>query len=427
MENIDESYKSMLMNYSNCCKIISHYEDSINQLYNNLDEKYQKCEGYIIDFIEYEKLKEDLNYKIFKNNNEGYFDEIILKIITLESEHNSKEELKRFEQIKIKSYQELINLLNNNKYIFINKSLWTYTCKNGKENESGLNYWVNKSKFYFFLEDENYANFNPNKNIIDKANFIINEQTLINNKELKNIDNNEIYTDLESHDKYPDNINQKIENNNIGDKLENMIDIMFEYYLFEVKEYKKYKESKGYLIDKKLIDQWKKSINYEKIKEKYFVNNSENTLSSELKNKILIEISELNKKIENNVCKIKSLEFNTLEEFKLYSDFNSFVLINRKLYELMNNKKEIKENEIEYILEEKNNKISFKYKNSFLSFYINKSNIIFSSLDYNLFFLIKYYIYQKKLINDIVKGITKIIIPIDKDFVDKYKKYFNIL
>ena len=55
MENIDESYKSMLMNYSNCCKIISHYEDSINQLYNNLDESdfanYKKGRMLIFDDV----------------------------------------------------------------------------------------------------------------------------------------------------------------------------------------------------------------------------------------------------------------------------------------------------------------------------------------------------------------------------------------
>ena len=138
MENIQEIYKSILMNYSNCCRVISHYEDSIKQIYNNLDDKYKQYEGYIIDYIEYEKLKDDLNYKVYKNNKDGYYDEMIMKIVTLESEQKSKVELKRFEQIKIKSYQELINLLNNNKYIFINKSLWTCTCKNGKEYESVL-------------------------------------------------------------------------------------------------------------------------------------------------------------------------------------------------------------------------------------------------------------------------------------------------
>ena len=327
MENMDDKYQKDLMRYSSYCKLISDFEDSINQIYNNLDDVFQKKEGYMIDYIEYEKLKDDLHYNAYKNNYNEYFDKIICTIVSLESENKPKIELRRFEQIKIKSYRELINLLNNNEYIFINNYLWICTCKNGKENESSLNYWVKKSAFYFFLEDENYANFIPNKNIVNKKKLIINEQILTNNNEIKNIDNNEIYNNSETPDNYSIKRNLKIEND-IRDKLTNIIDIMFEYYIFEVKEYKIKKESKGYLIDKKLIDQWKKSVNYEIIKENYFVNNSENILSSELKNKILVEMVELNKNIENNICEIKSLEFNTIKDFKSFSDNNTFVLIN---------------------------------------------------------------------------------------------------
>ena len=94
--NIYENEMNQCYNY---CKVISEYEKYVNQNYQNLSDNYVHHRGYLIDLKEFTKFKEDINYKIYKENKNKYKEEILVKLVTLESEKKSFE-LKKFVQTK---------------------------------------------------------------------------------------------------------------------------------------------------------------------------------------------------------------------------------------------------------------------------------------------------------------------------------------
>ena len=80
--NIYENEMNQCYNY---CKKISEYEKYVNQNYQNLNNNYAHHRGYLIDLKEFEKFKEDINYKIFKEKKNNYKEEILFKFAALES------------------------------------------------------------------------------------------------------------------------------------------------------------------------------------------------------------------------------------------------------------------------------------------------------------------------------------------------------
>jgi hypothetical protein len=184
----------------------------------NLSEKE---EGYLINlelFTIYENLKNLINGNISNNN-------ILLNI----------------NPIEFKSSRYLLNMIyNDNKYIIVNKDIWTIICNRGKENEQHVYYRIDDTNLIIFLKKEKiyFLRDIKNKNIIKKS-------LLVNN----------------NYDFNYDEINQIYKN-------------IKEYYEFEnnfLNELKKGKESsgikkKGNLVNKKWFDEWKLYTNYDKIK-----------------------------------------------------------------------------------------------------------------------------------------------------------------
>ena len=324
------------------CRDFLIFENYLNCIYCNLNHKYKTNKGYLIDLKEYEQYKNDLLYQVYKNNKNEYEDEIICKICELISINKSLE-LKKFEQVQIESYQDLKNkLYNNNEYLLISESLWSNICKRGKENESCIEYYINDSDLYFILKDNTFVYFSNNKNILNKTSYISSEDIKkietplnINNDIIINAENKK---DLKEANNYEKNDNiidvQNNENKNNKDKLSNLIKIMLEYYLFErkikeeTKSLVKEVNNSGYLIDKKIINNWKKSVNYEKIKDNFFskyLQNNISVLKKEQKESILDFMIKNNDKFVINDVQIKSLDYLTIEEFKTFSKTNSFV------------------------------------------------------------------------------------------------------
>ena len=219
------------------------------------------------------------------------------------------------------------------------------------------------------------------------------------------------------------------EKNNLEEKLLNLIDIIIEFYLYEKKisiEYRNINSNfkgSGFFIDKKLIDSWKEGTNYGIIKEQYLENNL--IPKSKKKNAILNYF--LDSKFDiNNVVRIESLNSLSEEEFKRFSRKNSFVVINSSLYELMIGKKEDEIKGIKYCIH--NNEISITFKDAHLKFNINYDNIIYSYLDYNLFFIINLFFNEEKLKSNIrtkneIEYNTFVLV--DKSFYSQLKKALN--
>jgi len=404
MENSKKYINDNIIIYKRYCESIIEYENYINQIYNNLNENDEEHKGYLIDSKEFENLKQDINLDIYKVLKQEYKEQIKIKLSTLISENKSIE-LKKFEQEEIKSFIEFSNKIQNNKeFILINTDLWKTICKKEKENEEPLMYYINKSELFLILKDNNSMYFRINKNILNKQSFISQNNNIIQPNH--NIDNN---VDIDNQNDNKNNINNNENQNNnynkineFNEKLENIINAIEEFYLFQKNIILKCNNSKepidfGYLIDKKLIEKWKKITNYEKIKNNYLNNyfKKNKNLSKEERDEIIKYIKSQN--IENNINNIgemKCLEFKTKNEFIDFISKNSFVLINKKIYCSLNGKKEIKEKEIEYKI--KDYKIIFNIFDSDFDFYLSSNNIS-SSFNLNLLILIKIFYLQKDI------------------------------
>ena len=460
MENI---YSNIINDCKNYCNLIFQFENYLNQIYYNLQNQYSGHRGYLIDLKEFEEFKNDINYQIYKTNINEY-DEMtsvnyIEKFISLEKTL----EFKRFEQVKINSYHELEELLKNNQYIFINFDLWVYSCKKGKESEPFISYYINNNELFFELKKNEYVYFHHNNNIINSNTYISNKNNILNNNQnninfqngIKNIDNN-VENDFNVENKYKNyngnpyqnNQNQFTNNNNQNDfnnnnknqinnkeKILNLINVMKELFLFEKKmndpkNLDKEENNSGYFINKISIDKWKQGTNYDKIKENFFekyLTNDNNTPSNEQNEEIFNYLMKLNNIYDiNNNNPLKLLNNLEEKEFESFTKTNSFVLFNKNLFELINDKKEINENGINYKIDN-NNKISFQFKSLNCIFYIY-NNIIFSKLDSNVFLLIKFYIFEeefKKNINSGLNNTSKTYIMINRNNIDKFKEYLR--
>ena len=61
-------YQSKIYKYKACCRGFIKFENYLKQKYNNLEQKFQKHKGYLIDLKEFEQYKNDLLYQVYKNN-----------------------------------------------------------------------------------------------------------------------------------------------------------------------------------------------------------------------------------------------------------------------------------------------------------------------------------------------------------------------
>ena len=133
------------MNYRNA---ISDFEEYLEDIYSDNNCIGIEYRGYLINLKDYERMKEIIDDNNFNIN-------------------DSKNKFK-INQIEFKKPQYLINMiLNGNKYIFINTTLWELICDNDKKNETPIIYKVNSNDISFSLDNIELS-FSHNKNIIDE-------------------------------------------------------------------------------------------------------------------------------------------------------------------------------------------------------------------------------------------------------------------
>ena len=195
--------------------------------------------------------------------------------------------------------------------------------------------------------------------------------------------------------------------------------------LIKKKHYSSYSSdyySTGYLISKNWLDKWKKYYNYEKIKNKYLLENNIN--QKELLNEIIFDQEE-NKINQEKLEPLEILNLNSQKEINSYLKGDSLVIIDnniKSLFKSLEQKYSIKYSAIEnkiYILNDE--KLAFDAYN----------NIIFSKENYNLTHLnimVEIHYFQQEM-NQLIKEPYKIeenymnnkIYLLNKNILETYK------
>ena len=412
-------YQDIIEDYENSCMIIKKIEEQIYQQYNkndnNSQKQYQKC--YLIEQKDYDIFKDIIFYTNFKENIQEYRDNLSIQLTMLISEGKELKK-ERLQNKTVKSINELYNLLKQNKeYILMNAELSKEIMQNTEEYLCF--YTCNSSELLVYINGEKLR-FSPNNNRISinllKDNYInnVNEQNI--QKEGNNIvDNN-------------DNLVNNENENYFGDDNHSMklIDWIEQYYLLEKeflnslskkeKEYNKEKKY-GYLILTNKFYEWKKKLNYDMIKYLLDKKLNENNYSSINEEKHVIKEFLKDKKVEK--IKLESLNFKSIYELKGYNRNHDFILINSELFKLINEKEE-KENEVTYVLKDEKKIELFINDESYPFFRFG--NFIYSFTNFNLYLLIKIYLFQ----NEIFKTKRSAYIYIfRKEFMQKYKDIFE--
>ena len=447
MEYNQKNLSIIFNNFYYYCQSILKYEQYINNLYNSRDESDHR--GYLIDLEEFEKLKEEIKYNIYiKNKKEEYDDSIQIKIVELNS-MNQSIEFRKIEPIKIKTNEELLNRLKNQKkYILINTDLYNIICKSEYINDY-ISYYINQSELFFILNDFMYFHHNQNilsiDSYINKNNNEIN-QFVQNNNNIKDINinnnnskNSNINTNnlnkkenINNNNNTINNINDlnknlNKNNYNIENHLLNIIDAMIEFYLIngkienEIKKNTEYNDI-GYLIDIESIEQWKRKINYNEIKNKYFegfFKDNNTNISNEQKNELLNYIKNLD--LKNEIFQFQCLNFKSQKDIEFYTQKKSLILVNQKFYNLICDKRE-EGKEIKYKM--KGKQINIIKDSININLYI-KGNIIFSELYMNLQILIKIFYFNEEFKRICSLKQSNNFFLIDKESIKKYKEYFE--
>ena len=301
----NDKYKNVINNFIECNKLILKNEEYFNKIQNNNNVEDPIC--YLIDYNLFKKLKDEIKYEIFKAIQEAEYEEIIKNQIESNSTLLSYS-IKQFDQLN--NIASLLNILfNNNEIILINQELWNKICKEGKEKEEGYFFNFGGQDINIFLSDNININFNYNNNGIISLNSFYDSNNDIRNKIMKN-----------------------------EGKLLKIFNTMKEYFLFE----KKISDNKieldkinlGFLVDKKVIDEWKKKTCYDDLKINYFEKGI--CEINEKKNEIFMYMAFLYE--EKNFIDKVSFEIESLSSEKL-KDFNiknNMALISKDLYKLMN-------------------------------------------------------------------------------------------
>ena len=265
----------------------------------------------------------------------------------------------------------------------------------------------------------------PNKNDIFKIYCNSSKNINLNQKRFKSIPKNQSSLNLNNINILKKKEGKKVlkikESENL--RLE-LINYLEKYYILEksfinsLNQKCDKKNKVGYLIDSKCFNEWKKSLNYKSIESIFdkYLKGDKTSLTKEDKIQIQIDLKE--KKMRKNT--IKSLHFSTIEELKDFNKVNNIIFISCELFNLINDGKEEKNNEIRYLLKDEkrieliinnNNQILFRFE-----------NIIYSYIHFNITLLTKLYMYNKKIFRE-KKPIN--IYIFDKKFLLNYKEVFH--
>ena len=395
MEDEPNNEVNEFLNYNNA---IFEYEDIIEKFNDDKNiQSNKKKNGYLIEFKEFEELKNNLNHKklkkkdLKKDESKKHFDKYKFN------------KIKKIKPFQIKSYEYFINmLLNKNEYILITDNLFDIICEKQYKNQSNVIYSIDKSNIIIYFEDDK-------KLTID------------------NLYKNKIY-------EYISNINEA--DRKKFDKFGNLLESMITYYKFEKKfleELKKQKVSSLgnnsqciYLIDKMWIDEWIYFSDYKNIKDFYFQSNIDQKIKQEIIN-ILIEHKEEYKNT-HKLNRLKILEFENKKDTEAYLKYNSFALIDSNFKIKFNSEKKDFKN-----INILNNKITIDISNKTKMAFDSENNIITKN-EYNylkeLRQLIRIFCFQEELQNLFFelskqKEIKKAYYLINSNIMLQYKEYFD--
>ena len=385
------------------------YNEALEQYEKYIKDKYSKnsvhdiiLKGYLINLKDFEDLKKGINYdtyKLFRPNNKNG----CLKLL-----NSSKEtKFKKVRNIKLNSFKYLVNMLNNNnKYIIITGELWNVVGEKDNQNNTQIDYKIDKDYIIIEFQNQKKISFKHNKNnIIDIVGYNSGENIFKPNfDEIK-----KIYEDIKEYKKLESEFiyDIKKENNSNGEN----------------------NKKHGFLISKSWIDKWKELSNYDEIDKNYNLNDEKRIFNN------LIYHLEKNNLKYNELEKPEILNYNKKEEFDSVLLKNILILINdkfRRSFQTNNNLA------YEISFNTNNNKIYIinDNKNEKLNYMIFK-NMILSKESYNLLYLkymIKFIYFQKEIKEQIISShkttsntsdnINNIYI-INKKVMNKYKEYFE--
>ena len=399
----DNDKSSLLEQFIKYISAIYNFEKEFNKIKSESNNN-KPYEGYLINSKDYEELKQNLNYDKCLKYNGSYELKDRKELIKNIDEKFYK--IKKINQIEFKTNRYLVNmLLNNNKYVIINKALWKEIGDiNNKDNNSIIKYSIESNCISFSFEKEKKLFFKPFiKNVIDKNAY--NFAKPKNDYQSNYSEIGEILKNIKTYFEFETEFKEKL-------KTKKRMSI--EYYFKE-----------GYLISKKSLDDWKNYTNYDSIKKGLKKKKAEQDLLNEL----------IYYKETNNI-ELKPLEvyyFNTKEEYECLEN-ESLAIIDINLKDLF--KIDDKNNYItKYYLTE--NKIYFNINEKEYLDYNAYSNNIFSNANFNLIHLkqlIKLFYFQEQLnilinspqnIIDNVKNDLYTIYIVNKQMLDKYKQFFD--
>ena len=435
--------KNIIEDYEDYCLSIKNFEKEIEAQYKNIAiihyKNYEK--NYLIELNDFEHLKEQINYNLFKTDLNNYRTEMITNFIIIESQ-NQEVKQEKLKQKVINSIGELYNLLKEgHQYILINEEFGKYFVEN--KDEENYSYSLNSKELIININEQSLS-FKHNKNIINylclknKQSAILKYQgqeflgdEISIKDEIK--DNIEYGTINEIKDYIKDetilNNNENNNNINLEDNFELVLDWYVKYYL-EEKKFKTSLANKerisqnkfGFLIEQNEYNKWEKNMNLASLREilKNYINEEEKKeyLSQDEKKQIIQSLKNNN---INHKFKIQSLKFKSIDELKSFNRINNLIFISKELFFLINDNKgkNNNENEIQYVIQKKTVDIIIsKNKYSFNRY----DNLIISYIYYNFYLIIKIYIYQQAL--NIHKKPSTLYI-LNKEIFQKYKDCFQ--
>ena len=324
--------------YLSIMNVFKKYENSTYVM----KEKYK---GYIINFKEYENIKEKIGYAKDVQNMNQY--------------NSGNISLLNIKQIEYKTYYYLLNMIfNKNEYIIINEDVWKILSKKEEKDQDPIEFMIDNNIISVYLDDNKYLNF-----IHPKNEKIILKESLL---EKDNLD----YT-----------------NYNIIMPFYNRIK---EYYNFE-KEFLKdlsesnRKQKEYFLITKKWLDQWMEYSHYEEFKDLF----SENPINEQnIKNKIINILEKEKYRYKKlllddneiiNITKNNQLEYYlkanplVLVDKLFLSSFQKNHIASTKII-LYDNKIEFNLNDVKLILNSKSNIISSNLNDNKIDININEKD-----------------------------------------------------
>lgn len=376
---------------------IYNFEKDLEDLYLEKNNNKEN-EGYLIDFIEYEIIKKEIDYSNKENK---------LYLKNMESIHlDESEKFFKIHQINFKTSQFLINMiLNKNKYIIINSDLWKILCDKDEENENPIKYKINNNDIILKLDNIELSFnilFGP-KNVIDKFSYNDFCYYKSNYEQIETI-----YNDIIKYYKFEKLIINNLKNNNLGN------------------------QNDGYLLRNEWIDKWKKYSSYIYIKNNYLDKdiNDDNIL----KNNLIYYLEENRFEYNELQNTLDIMIFKNKEEFDSFLENDSLGLLNLDFvtsfnsnYSNRNTKYNTINNTIYIYLD--NQTIKFKTDNNIISSNENNYYIHLKQLIKIFFFQKEFHRkihYQHQTFSNNENNINNnYIYLINKKFINIYKNIFE--